>query len=308
MRPISESQEPQRNILNSVLGTQAQVRILRFLTDADISASVRRISENTGISVPGVHKALSSLVKTGLVSKDGSGHSFQYSLGRRSSLADAIVSLFAFERQRYDELLGRVRAALGESSPAPRSAWIEGGQDRIGAPLVLGVLHGPGELGPYLRELRLAVSPIERDFELTIEFAGYTRADLADRVPTVERLLSGIPPLPVPNDPSTPAAGGSPESRDARLQLRADIVSTMVEEDPTLIVRAGRWLDRQLEAGHGTADADLRAWRVLLDSYPRHRLAEFLRSGTPRAVRLSRSSPLLPVLSDKQRRELETAR
>jgi hypothetical protein len=57
-----------------------------------------------------------------------------------------------------------------------------------------------------------------------------------------------------------------------------------------------------------TADADLREWLEILQSYPITRLLRFLTSPSARAARLRQSSPFYPVLTDRERQQLRGTR
>jgi DNA-binding transcriptional ArsR family regulator len=295
MRPISTSQDPHRNVLNAALGAETHVRILRYLADADVPAGASTISRSVGVSAPGTRKALAHLLSVGVVDREGSGRRFSYVLSRRTALGAAVATLFEAERERFEDLIAKLRAVVERTTPAPKSAWIEDDPGPSGGQLTIGILHHPRDLAGYLSKLRSEVSVVERDFAIIVELVGYTAAEMAADTPQVSRLLYGTP-LPdalVPSR-SRPAALSSHSERS---RLRAAEVAKLIEQDPTLVPRARRWLAQRLDAGHGLADADLREWQVVLEAYSRSRLAEFVRSGTPRADRLMRSSPFLAVLS-----------
>lgn len=305
MRPISEPQDLLRHPLNAVFGAESHVRILRYLALAGGPAGATEIGVRTKISAPGVRKALSKLVAAGVVLRKGTGRSFQYELNRATRLGTAIVALYDAEGRRHHDLVRRLREVAERSGPAPRSVWIQDSPVEPGASMTVGVLHSPRELGPYLRDLRLQLAEVEREFELTIELAGYTVADLPDQRPAVEQLIAGTPLPATRSNRFAVTADGSHAALDARAHERAKLVSSMIERDPILVPKAKEWIDRLLEQGPGMADADLREWRSVLDTYSLPRLATFVKSSTPRAERLRQSSPFLPVLTNDQRRELE---
>lgn len=305
MRPVSKSQDLLQHPLNVLFAAESRVRILRYLAQAQGPAGATEISHRTGVSAPGVRKALPKLVAAGAVAKEGTGRSFHYRLRRNTPLAEAVVELFEVESRRYQDLLQRLRDVADQAGPSAQSVWVQSSPEAPGEPMVVGVYHSPRDLGPYLRELRRRIGVVEQEFELTVELAGYTIADLADERPPFQTLLGGAP---LPGE-RTPRPAASLERSDRgwgeRAFDRAREVAAMIETDPTLIPKARRWIDRLLEQGRGMAEADLREWRGLLNTYSRSRLVQFVRSRTPRAERLRRSSPFLPVLTDQQRRELE---
>jgi len=305
LRPISESQDLQRYPLNAVFGAESHVRILRYLALADGPAGATQIGGRTKISAPGVRKALPKLVAAGVVLRRGTGRSFQYELNRDTQLGVAIADLYGAESRRHHDLLRRLREVAERPELVPRSVWVQSSPVEPGAPMIVGVLHSPRELGPYLRDLRLRLADVEREFEVTIELAGYTVADLPDRGPPVEQLVAGVPLPSTRNGPGSSTLDGSHGALDSRAHERAKLVSSMIEKDPTLVPKAREWIERVLEEDRGMAAADLREWRALLDTYSLPRLARFVKSRTPRAERLRQSSPFLPVLTEHQRDQLE---
>ena len=83
--------------------------------------------------------------------------------------------------------------------------------------------------------------------------------------------------------------------------MLAQAVSDLVRKDPSLVSRTLRYLDKLLREGQGTANADLREWKQLLETYSTGRLRDLLLSDSSRARRLRRSMPFLAVLTPDER-------
>ncbi len=79
---------------------------------------------------------------------------------------------------------------------------------------------------------------------------------------------------------------------------------SLLEEHLSLLKRAREHVVRRLEERYPDNGHDLWEWRKVLDTYPLPRLLLFLRSQSPRAVRLRQSSPFPDVLSDGERERL----
>ena len=74
MRPIVSNQNSLRNPLNKLMGTQALVRLLRVLAnEVDGPLTAPNAAEHAGLTIPGAHKALKRLVRSGLVVRVGGG-------------------------------------------------------------------------------------------------------------------------------------------------------------------------------------------------------------------------------------------
>lgn len=305
MRPISTIQSILRNPLNELLGTEANVRLLRVLTDeVDGPLTASDIAERAGLSIMGARKALMRLVDSGFVELVGGGRKQQYALQGSEPLMKITADLFRTERKRYEELIDTLRREAQQLSPAPQAVWIHRFPLQLGDPLEVGVLGESAHLSTTTLDARKRFAEIEKKFDVTIEICGYTRADLPDLAFDKLTLLAGTPPVAPPANPS----GWRPESHrdlDQRSLAWSGALVALIENDPSLIRRARTHLDLLLDRDQGTANRDLNEWRKILESYPRRRLLRFLESSTPRACRLRQSSPFLAVLSANERLRLQ---
>ena len=78
----------------------------------------------------------------------------------------------------------------------------------------------------------------------------------------------------------------------------SDALVSLLEEHLCLLRRAREHVLERLQEAYPENGQDLWEWRKVLDTYPLPRLLHFLRSQSPRAARLRRSSPFPAVLSD----------
>jgi hypothetical protein len=65
-------------------------------------------------------------------------------------------------------------------TPPPHAAWIQANPREIDEPLTLGLLHESLYLTKCANDLRTGLDGVEKDFDLTIELEGYTKADIPD--------------------------------------------------------------------------------------------------------------------------------
>ena len=179
MRPIVTDQNSLRNPLNELLGTESHVRLLRVLaSEIDGPLTASNAADLSGLTIPGAHKALNRLVQSGFVVRVGGGRKHQFELRRSDELVKALFKLFQSEKNRYEALLSSIKKELEKPVPYPRSAWIQELPNEYGDPLVIGVLHETKRLANYIHRLRTQLYQVERNFDLTIELNGYTRADV----------------------------------------------------------------------------------------------------------------------------------
>lgn len=85
--------------LDSILGTQATVRVLRVLAPGD-EHSPPHLARETGISRPAVREALLRLEHEGIVQRVGQGRNVLYRITSNHPLAKRIVKLFKAEAKR----------------------------------------------------------------------------------------------------------------------------------------------------------------------------------------------------------------
>ena len=298
MRPIAEPQNALQYPLNELLGTEAHVRILRTLSGANNPLSVSELSDRTGLSNPGTHKALRSLGETGYVLSVGEGRPFLYTVQRIGKIPELLIELFRAERNRHDTLLREIRQAIDGLNPPPRSGWIERQVANRTDPLEVGILQDVRTVDASVRQLRERLVDVESTFDVTIEVTGYTRADL-DEID--QRNI-----IPLAGTPPGTGLGGHfrlARSHDEKEQLAlesAKAIASMLT--PPLVRRALIHIEALLSEGQGMADQDLREWAQILADFTPSRLRSFLVSKSQRATRLRQSSPFPAVLDDRERK------
>ena len=140
MRPTARPQSALRTPLNAILGTEARVRVLRVLANADAPIAPGEVARRTALQPSGVRIVLAELGDAGIIEMMGSGRPRLARLAAKHPLSKAIVALFGAERARVEHLTERIRAAADSAFPTPVAhVWIEGpfatGSDRPGDPV-----------------------------------------------------------------------------------------------------------------------------------------------------------------------------
>jgi predicted transcriptional regulator len=310
MRPIVSEQDPLRYPLNEILGTQAHVRLIRVMAnEVDGPLTTTDIAKRAGLTVPGAQKALKRLLKSGFVSRVGGGRKHQYEIQPSDQLMQIILELFKAEKNRYERLLTSIKNETKNLTPPPHAAWIQAVPREMDEPLILGLLHNSLHLTKCIRHLRAALNQIEKDFDLTIELEGYTKADMQDLDLDGIIILYGVLPT-TSNGPARPKGKKNLTHRekDHQLKLISQKLADLLKQDASLVRRAKDHIDRLLEEDQGMAARDLMEWRNILDTYSIERLASLFNSSSERANRLRQSNPLYAILNADERAQLANKR
>ncbi len=305
MRPIVSDQNVLRTPLNELLGTQAHVRLLRVLTnEVEGPLTAPDVAQHAGLTIPGAHKALKRLLQSGFVVRVGGGRKHQYELRRSDKLVRAVARLFQSEKERYEALLSAIKGEIENQVPYAHAAWIQDYPKEFGDPMILGVLHETKYLTNYLQRLQKQLHPLERNFDLTIEVSGYTKADLPNLEADKVIPLYGVQPF---SDKYSLEMYASPlihAEKDQQMLELTRRLAEAIELDSTLIRRAKEHVKRMLKCNHGSATKDVEEWRDILESYSTRRLSRFLISTSQRANRLRQSNPLFAILNSEERSRL----
>ena len=305
MRPIASDQNSLRNPLNELLGAEAHVRLLRVLaSEVDGPITTSDAAALAGITIPGAHKALKRLLRSGIVVGVGGGRKHQYELRRSDALVKALLKLFQSEKDRYEALLNAVKEEIEKVVPYPYAAWIQEFPGEFGDSMIMGILHETKHLASYSRLLRKKLHQIEKDFDLTIEVNGYTKADLPDLEADRVTLLYGFLPLSDKLHRYTYPVLATHAERNQRMLELSRKLAEAIEHDTTLVRRAKEHVQRLLKKDHGLATKDIEEWRDILESYSIRRLARFLTATSERANRLRQSNPIFAILNPDERRRL----
>ena len=305
MRPIVSDQNSLRYPLNELLGTEARVRLLRVLAnEVDGPLTAPNAAERAGLTIPGTHKALKRLLQSGFVVRVGGGRKHQYELRRSDKLVKAVLKLFQSEKERYESLLSAIKDKIGKLVPYARAAWIQDLPREFGDPMMMGVLHETKRLANYIQRLQKQLYQVERDFDLTIEVNGYTKADLPDLEADKVSPLYGVLPFPDKFSREMYATPLTHEEKDQHMLEMSRKLAEAIERDTSLVRRAKEHVQRMLKKNHGSATKDIEQWRDILETYSIRRLSRFLISTSERANRLRQSNPLFAVLKSDERSRL----
>ena len=305
MRPIVSNQNPLRNPLNEILGTEAHVRLLRVLATEDAGPlTAPDAADRSGLTIRGTRKAIKRLLQSGFVVSVGGGRKHQYELRHSDKLVKAVLKLFQSEKDKYESLLNTLKDEIGKLVPYARAAWIQDSPTELGDPMLIGVLHETKRLANYIERLQKRLYQVEFDFDLTIEVNGYTKADLPNLEADNVSPLYGVLPFPDTYNRKLYATSLTHEEKDKQMLELSCKLAEAIEQDTSLIQRAKEHIQHMLKGDHGSATKDIEEWRDIMESYSIRRLSRFLISTSERANRLRQSNPIFAILNSEERNRL----
>lgn len=312
MRPAATKDSSLRTPLDDILGYPANIRLLRCLVEANTSMSISALAKRTGISVPGIHKAVSRLMKTGIIRYVGSGRTQLIELRNEHPMFRAISTLFNAERELFEFLLDHLKLIITDLQTKPESAWIYGpvatGSDDYGDPLkvaLLGDLQSVDAISDQFRE-RAKQTEIEKRFDVTIEVKGITTADEECIEKSGKIILWGPEPhhyLDSANDSHTSIP--SHRELEDRSRQYASYWIQFLKKHPEVIERTITHLDKQIQQSNSGVQQELTEWKHILESTSLQRLKKIMESDSDRSNRLRQSLPFWPVLTEEERNELQ---
>jgi hypothetical protein len=309
MRPTTQPQSAIRMPLNGILGTEANVRILRALAESTAPISAAELARRAQLQRSSVHRALKLLAGLGTVSFVGTAPHLQVSLADRSPLTKPIRALFDAERSRHEQLLAGLKRASTRIDPPPTAVWVEGsvarGVDQPGDAVIVCVLGNPRDIDESAEALREAIQSLERKLDVTIEVRGRTLADLEAKSNALgDELQHAIPIFGIPPMGLLKRYRGDWERRNIRMHGDHDArslalgkkIADRLAHDPSLVARARIQIQERWSRASGRERKELEEWRRILDTATPARLRKILSDPGERGIRLRQTLPFLGVL------------
>ena len=323
MRPTAKRQSALHAPLNTILGTEAAVRVLRVLALNEDPLSRGEIAGRSGLHMSGIPRVVATLERQGVAESVGQGHSRPIRLRQAHPLYQHLRQLFNEERKNAQDVLDGIKSEVNALQPIPVAAWIEGpvatGTDRYEDPIIVGVLADAAGSEAWNDQLRRQFTNLQRQRDVAIEVHIWWRANVM-AVGDAERatLTTAIPllgPHPVDlfdlddahADTDDAERRGTHAMHDATARRFAGAIAKHLKAKPSLVADTRRSLERRIPAASAHEALELQEWHDILSSYSPSRLRDFLMSDSERAVRLRQSLPFLHVLSNDERRTLRRA-
>lgn len=308
MRPPSQPQDPLRTPLNDILGSEGSVRVLRVLAFSERAIGRTTVARRAELNASGVRRILDQLAGIGLVDAIGSGRNQSVRIRNRHPLAAAIRALFEEERRTYERFLDATREAFEQEGVPARAVWVESAAARSPGVVHVGVLASPDTVDEAMAAVEEGMHDSEEDLATHFVVHAYTDADALaltgeeiDRLEDVTLLYGWLP------QEWLKGSGGPVASHrylDERARVLAAAVADLLPNDPSILDRTVRWIERRLEADESRHARDLEEWKRMLEGLSLQQIQAFLREDSERADRLRQSLPFVEVLSAPERKGL----
>jgi predicted nucleotidyltransferase len=154
----SHPQSASRYPLTGILGTDANVRVLRELCRHGGELAAPTLVMRSGLAQSSVRGAVIALETMKIIEVIGSGRVRLFRLRRSHPLAPIIDTLFRAEEERFEGILNAVRLAVESCGPGVIAVWLYGsvarGEDHAASDMDLVVIAEPKTLGRIEEAMR----------------------------------------------------------------------------------------------------------------------------------------------------------
>jgi sugar-specific transcriptional regulator TrmB len=300
-RPQSALRAP----LNEILGTEANVRLLRVLARAGTPLAAGELARRAELGRTAIYPALKSLELAGIIEFVGAGAQRQIAIRTPHPLARPVVELFRKEHRRLDDTLAALAEVASALRPRPVGVWVEGLSDPLNDIISCWILGDPTTLTRLTDAFSQQLGAIEREYDVHIEVHGTTRSELAARVPPEKGsildevvVLAGVVPRNV-KDADEPRSSKH-EEHDVRGRRLGIALAAKIKRDPGLVRAARAKIAERSKHATPGEQRELREWERILAMSPA-RLQRFLTDPSERATRLRQTLPALAILTSAER-------
>ena len=312
MRPPKQRQNPLLRPLNEILGTPANVRLMRTLTLSTVSLTSGELAKRAQLGRTSIYPALRELERAGIVEFVGAGAQAQVQIRDRHPLSRQLRQLFRAEARRFEEFVAALRELFEQLRIRPISAWADEREKNgeIAGTLRLYFIARPEEVEALTDILNSQLAKAEQAYDIHIAVTGLTRSELQTHSGVTEDglddaiLIAGVPPVALlegshqsRNRPTL----RSHDEHDARSRRLALAIATKLRRDPGLINLAEDHIKRRAPKASPGEKRELAEWTRLLSTMSPARLGRFLLENSERAIRLRQTLPTLNLLSPAER-------
>ena len=312
MRPPKQRQNPLLRPLNEILGTPANVRLMRTLTLSTVSLTSGELAKRAQLGRTSIYPALRQLERTGIVELVGAGSQAQVQIRDRHPLSRQLRQLFRAEARRFEEFVDALRELFEQLRIRPISAWADEREKNgeTAATLRLYFIVRPEEVEELTDILNSQLAKTEQAYDIHIAVTGLTRSELKTHSSVMKDglsdaiLIAGVPPVALLE--SSHQSRNRPilkshDEHDARSRRLALAIATKLRRDPGLIGLAEDHIKRRALRASPGEKRELAEWTRLLSTMSPARLGRFLLENSERAIRLRQTLPTLNLLSPTER-------
>jgi predicted nucleotidyltransferase len=196
MRPVSARSSTFHRPLDAILGTVANVRVLRVLTEHGGALGATMIATRARVARQSAWNAIARLSELGIIESFGEPVGTLFRLSPEHPLAPALRALFQTETERVERLFDAIRKAARAMKPAPIAVWLYGsvarGDDRADSDIDLAILSPNGHTGAQEMAFTDALYPFLGELTSRMSIIGMTRTDIRRMKRGRERLWKEI--------------------------------------------------------------------------------------------------------------------
>jgi hypothetical protein len=298
-----------------MLGTEANVRLLRVLALAGTPLGAGELSHRAQLGRTGIYPALAGLESAGIIEFVGAGSTRQVELRMAHPLAPPIAALFQAEAERIESMVAELRRMFANVSKLVTSAWLENNQDRTTSQddpdmMTCYVVGDPRSLHRVIDLIEDDLYEIERVFQVHFELVPLSRSEVSVRVRGESLddviLLAGVPPNGLLDHENKRAIRNQlmHGDHDTRTLLMAQAVAAKLRRDPSIVKRVRANIDARMSNASEQERRELKEWSRIVSTMSPSKLQRFLVDNTERAVRLRQSLPALGLLTAQEREEI----
>lgn len=311
MRQPKQGQSLFLHPLDEILGSPANVRLLRVLALRRTSLTAGELAKSAVLGRTSIYPALRQLERAGVVEFIGAGSQRLVQLRDRHPLSRILRDLFKTEALRFEALSVSLRKLLSNLPHHPLSAWLDETDHAHDADtLNLNVVAQPQDLENITDYLNAHLADVERKYDVHIAVHGLTRSELdplgktsVDPLSHIV-LLAGVPPLALTarlRSARSDSTFASHQEHDARSRRLALAIAAKIKRDPGLIANAEDEVKRRAQKASPRERRELTEWIRVLSTMSPARFQRFLVEDSERAVRLRQTLPMLNILSPAER-------
>jgi len=180
MRPPKQRQSPLLQPLNGILGTPANVRLLRTLALSTASLTSGELAKRAQLGRTSVYPALDALERVGIVEFVGAGSQSLVQIRQRHPLSRHLRQLFRAEARRFDEFVTALRALFVETPHRPISAWAHQREadGEIAETLKLVFVARPEDVEKLTDDLNSRLAKVEQAYDIHVGVRSQTDAEV----------------------------------------------------------------------------------------------------------------------------------
>jgi hypothetical protein len=182
--------------LNQIFGSEANVRILRLITQSLTPIRVAVLAREVAIDETAAQGAITALKQLGVIEAVRSGREAALQPRRQCALSRDVADLFRRERDRFDDLMGALSTVAQNLAPPPMSVWIEGpvaiARDQTSDSLAIGILAEATYLPRLRTVVRRATTAVAKHYDVAVVVRLLSTDDLAVMEPHDMQALKNV--------------------------------------------------------------------------------------------------------------------